>query len=250
MMKPLTLKLGQDLVALYGWHNGTRDTEAGVPELFPGGIFMSLQRSLADYQGRVETARRVASPDDAVELFDPTWFPIFVDAGGNPHVSVTQPRAVAGSVWFVPLEEPESRYTVAGSLAEFVLLIIDLYQRGAYFVAKDGDLGIDIKTTAAVTREHLRWKPNVPALVASVASDDPSEVARAFDAIRRLLFPEAADPLIQLMQADNPAVRRRAALLLGMLADRSASAALENALEDADASVRAAASSALSQMPK
>lgn len=241
-------QLEPDLVELYSWHDGTSDSEWGVPELFPGGTFLGLEQSIAQYQIRVETARRVASPDHADELYDPSWFPLFLDAGGNLHVSATQPRALAGSIWFVPLDEPELRYTVASSLSKFIALIIELFERGAYVVESDGTVNADYRAVAAVMRQRVTPKPNVRALVADLRSDDSQQVLRAFDTLRRFLFPEAVEPLTEAIGSANPIVRRNAVLLLGMLGDnRAVIRALESALADEDASVRAAAISALGQ---
>lgn len=220
----LHLQLEPEVVDLYAWHDGTRNLDApGVPQLFPGGLFLSLERAMENYRESVDTALRIAGPDDAADLYDPAWFPLFVDAGGNVHVSVMQPRAIAGSIWFIPLGEPELRYAVAGNLVAFVELVVELFERGAYMVEPDGALSTDYRAVAAIMRRRMIPKPNVPVLVADLESADHRRALQAFDTIRRLLFPEAVEPLIEATRSPNPVTREMATQLLGMIGGSTAS---------------------------
>jgi cell wall assembly regulator SMI1 len=243
-------ELGPDLATLYGWHNGTTDTKAGVAQLFPGGLFLSLESAVSEYLRRVEAARRVTDDERlAEEIHHPMWFPLFLDAGGNVHVVIVGSGADSGTVWFVPLEEPELRYKVASGLADMIDFVVTCYEHGAYFIRTDnGRVDEHHDRTAALARARTKPEPKVTELAREVASDDPDAAARAFDTIKRLRFPEAVLPLIEVLDDDHPPARRRAALLLGILSDHRAVPALAAAMTDPDSSVREAAGRALDSL--
>ena len=249
LARDVPFELGHDLEVLYSWHNGTTDTMPGVPTLFPGGLFMRVQSAVHEYVQRVEIARRLASNDkEAAETYDPTWFPIFLDAGGNVHVVVLSGDG-AGGVWFVPIEEPELRFQVAPDLASTIDFVITCYERRAYFVSPDGaKVDVNARLEAEIRRGRLDPAPVVPELVRQLLSADPIVASRAFDAIRRLRFPDAVPHLIRLLDHDSPIVRRRAVLLLGALEDPTSVPALAGAMVDSEAAVREAASAALNRV--
>jgi len=218
LARDVPFELGSDLEDLYAWRNGTNDSKPGVPALFPGGLFLRAQAAVAEYGERVKAARQVA-PDDqlAAEIYHPRWFPVFLDAGGSVHV-VELSEEDRGTVWFVPLEEPDLRFRAAPSLARLIEFVVACYERGAYFIRADGrDVDVDLKREAEIARQRLDPAPNVAALVQEVASLDSTAASRAFDAIRRLRFPEAVPHLTGLLDHDDPGVRRRAGLLLDIL---------------------------------
>ena len=218
LARDVPFELGSELEALYTWHDGTNDSKPGVPALFPGGLFLRAESAVVEYAERVRTARQVTGDDQlAAEIYDPNWFPVFLDAGGNVHV-VDLSEEDRGTVWFVPLEEPELRFRAAPSLARFIEFVVACYERGAYFVRADGgDVDVDLNLEAEIARERLDPAPDVAALVQDVASPDSTAASRAFDAIRRLRFPEAVPHLTRLLDGDDPGVRRRAGLLLDIL---------------------------------
>jgi hypothetical protein len=245
----LPFQLGAQLVELYGWHNGT-DGSAGVPGLMPGTIFLSEQDAIADHSQRVEIARMVATDESdeslALEIYDPSWFPVIIDAGGNPHV-VFHGDESQGSVWFVPMEEPERRYEAAPSLAAFLDQVAECYERGAYFI-RSGSVQVDERLEAEIARARLDPPPDVGRLIKQVTSHEHPASSLAFDTIRRLRLPESVAPLIGLLSHHEARVRRRAALLLGVLGDRDADQALRAATEDSDPSVRQAVWGALDEL--
>jgi cell wall assembly regulator SMI1 len=242
----LPFELDEQLVELYGWHNGT-DGSAGVPGLTPGTIFMSEQDAIADYSQRVEISHLVATDEfEAPEIYDPSWFPVILDAGGNGHV-VFHSGERKGSVWFIPTEEPEMRYEAAPSLAAFLDQIAECYERGAYFV-RSGLVYDDPNLEAEIARARLDPPPDVGRLIKDVASRQQPAASLAFRTILRLRFPESVSPLIGLLSHHDAPVRRNAALLLGKLGDPDAHEALSAATEDSDPSVRKAASGALDEL--
>jgi cell wall assembly regulator SMI1 len=239
----LPFELGEELAELYEWHNGTNG-ESGSPGPMPGTIFLSEQDAIADYLQRVEIARKV-TPDEseAPDIYHPSWFPVFLDAGGNAHV-VLHGGERNGSVWFIPSEEPELRYEAAPSLAAFLDQIAECFERGAYFI-RSGLVYNDPTLEAEILRRRLEPPPDIGRLIKDVASRTQPAASLAFDLIRRLCFPESVSPLIGLLSHQDAPVRRRAALLLGILGDPEAVQALRAATEDSDPSVRTAASGAL-----
>jgi hypothetical protein len=242
----LPFELDEQLVELYGWHNGT-DGSAGVPGLMPGTIFLSVQDAIADYSQRVEISHLVATDDvEALEIYDPAWFPVILDAGGNGHV-VFHGGERKGSVWFIPMEEPDRRYEEAPSVAAFIDQIAECYERGAYFI-RSGLVHADQDLEAEITRTRLVPPPDVGRLIREVGSRNQPAASLAFDTILRLRLPESVSPLIALLRHHDAPVRRRAALLLGVLGDPAADEALREAAEDPDASGRKAASNALVQL--
>jgi cell wall assembly regulator SMI1 len=236
----LPFELAEELVELYAWHNGTNG-ESGSPSLMPGTIFLSEQDAVADYLQRVEIARLVVTDEsEAPEVYHPSWFPLVLDAGGNAHVVLHRGER-KGSVWFIPSEEPELRYEAAPSLAAFLDQIAECFERGAYFI-RSGLVYEDPSLEAEILRRRLDPAPDVGRLIKDVASREQPAASIAFDTIRRLRFPESVSPLIGLLSHHDGPVRRRAALLLGILGDPDADQALRAATDDSDPEVRKAAS--------
>lgn len=240
----LPFELDEQLVELYGWRNGT-DGSSSAPDLTPGTMFLSEQDAIADYSQRVEVANMVAEDESqALEIYHPSWFPTFLDAGGNATV-VLHGDERQGSVWFIPMEEPELRYQAAPTLAAFLDQVAECYERGAYSIYSGRRVAVDQSLEAEIARKRLEPLPDVGRLIMDVASGEQPASSLAFDAIRRFRFPEAVPPLIGLLSYRAAPARRRAALLLGILGDTYADDALRTATSDPDPDVRKAAADAL-----
>lgn len=243
----LPFELDEQLVELYGWHNGADESISGRPDLMPGTMFWSEQDAIDDYSQRVEIAHQVATDEsEALAIYDPSWFPVFVDVGGNVHV-VLHGGESKGSVWFIPSEEPELRYQAAPSLAAFLDQVAECYEKGAYFI-RSGSVHVDPSLEAEIARARLDPSPDVGQLIKDVASREQPAASLAFSAIRRLRFPESVAPLIGLLSHHDAPVRRRAALLLGVLGDPDADQGLRAATEDPDPEVRKASAGALDEL--
>ncbi len=147
-LEELDLKPTPEIVAWYGWHDGTR--AGGVPrelgEIVPGGEFYDLAHVCGHYRETRTIAQELAARPgwpfgDADNWWPSTWLPFLwlfgkgflaADlAGGDKAVS---PIHV---VWFD--NDPELRARVAWpSIAAFVETMVQRFESGEYWVDDAG----------------------------------------------------------------------------------------------------------------
>jgi cell wall assembly regulator SMI1 len=241
-----------ELVALYRWRNGAGTISANS-QLFPGGTFLPLADAVRAYQQLVEGAT-AATRDTEVELtevYDPRWFPIFVDSAGNPHVMTLGQDAGAGSIWYVPIEDATDRQLAAQNLRDFVDVVVSRWENGAYYL--DKATGIPCQSwskLAAERRAADKPQVDVSVLVKDLAATDALSRARSLRLLKEFLFPEAVEPLVALLNHPSPNVRRDAASLLGQIGDPKAIPALVSARRDRDGAVREGIEWALRELGK
>lgn len=147
----LPLRLPQELVALYGWRNGTRSAEGDILDdlhFMPGYYLLSLEESLTHYR---------AFKDD--ERWKPNWFPILANGGGDFYaVGCTTGAEERAPVIGFLLDEPEQPIEYA-SVTSMMLTIAQCYEAGAYFLSEDGYLEVDDEAVVPIGR---KFNPDVP----------------------------------------------------------------------------------------
>lgn len=228
-----------ELAELYRWRNGAITTSNG--ELFPGGTFLALTDAMAAYQ-RLVGAAREATRDTAVkpiDVYDPHWFPIFLDGAGNPHVVLLGTDPTAGSIWYIPIEDAAHRQVAAQNLKDFIEVVSKRWEAGAYYLDKATGIPMEnLAKLAAERRSKEQPQVNVSALVNDLASTDARARGRSLRLLKEFLFPEAVEPLVGLLTDPDPTVRADAASLLGQIGDPKAVTALREASRDQDDRVR------------
>ena len=192
------LKPDPGLVALYTWHNGA---EGGGPQAEFMGIarFMSLQEAIETRKFELGLAAEVESLPDlaAAEIFDPDWFPILDDPGGLIYVVED---LGAGRVLIFDREFIGVREELSSSLVAFLDSLV-----------RDG---LDFKPSPLTSE--------VAALVARLESSDEKERVMATRELTRKRPATAFEPLVEMLDSQDPQGRRDAALILGLLHDRRA----------------------------
>ena len=250
LMKRVPYSIPTQLAALYQWRNGTRPTTRSG-ELFPGGRFLPLADAIAAYQRFVDGARQATRDTDveAVAVYDPHWFPVFVDRAGNPHVTILGEDPGAGSIWYVLIEDASDRRLAAADLKDFVETVARRWEKGAYYLDEPARIPMeDLPTIAAERRARQQPQVDVTALVNDLASTDGRARARSVRLLKEFLFPEALEPLLALLTHPSPAVRADAASLLGQLGDPKAIPSLLAAKGDRSSTVRAMVDWALGEL--
>jgi hypothetical protein len=165
----LPLRLADEVYDYFGWRNGLRPARDTEYDLFPGFAMLSFEEALADYRMLLATAARVAERTGvpATSLWSAQWFPLFRDAGGDYHVTLSV-RGVAATapIYMVVREDPESAYLAYDSLTSLIRTVTECFGVGA-FQTVDGVLEEDRLRAAAIVRAHnpermrraAAWRP-------------------------------------------------------------------------------------------
>lgn len=139
----------RELYALYGWHDGQRDTTDA--DLLPGYRFLSLEAA-----GDAVTDMAQGAADGTVpESWSQSWFPIL--EGGAGYVVVVCAGDDAGTV--LEWSSVTGRAIRHPSLAALMQEIADGYEAGAYTVGDDGTLVRDEELELEVFE---RYHPALP----------------------------------------------------------------------------------------
>jgi hypothetical protein len=152
----LSLRLADEVYDYFGWRNGLRPTRDTEYELFPGFAMLSFEEALADYRMLLATAARVADRAGvpATSLWSAQWFPLFRDAGGDYHVTLSVTgHAATAPIYMIVREDPESAYLAYDSLTSLIQTVAECFGVGA-FQTVDGILEEDRLRAAAIVRAH------------------------------------------------------------------------------------------------
>jgi hypothetical protein len=165
----LPLRLADEIHDYFAWRNGLRTTRDADYELFPGFTMLSLEETLADHRGLIDTANQVAQQAGvpASSLWDERWFPLFRDAGGDYHVTLADAHpASTAPIYAVTREDPGSAYWAYDTLTSLIQTVADCFQAGA-FKAVGEIVEEDRPRAAAIVRAHnpermkraAAWRP-------------------------------------------------------------------------------------------
>jgi hypothetical protein len=122
-----------ELVAMYGWRNGTAsDNPASLDDiqLFPGFHLLSLEDAVTNYRALVTDER-----------FRPGWLPVFANGGGDFYVVDLSPTG-AGAVRHFWIDEVEHPIEFS-SLSAMLATLAAGFERGIFYVDRKGYLEMD-----------------------------------------------------------------------------------------------------------
>jgi cell wall assembly regulator SMI1 len=247
----LPFQFPDDLRSLYRWRNGSEP--ANRPnQLFPGGGFLPLNDAVVNYRGFLEAARGAVSgtSTNLSEIYDPRWFPVFLNYANSAYVVVCGGGPARGSVWDVLLEDVSERDQVADTIGHFIEIVARRWDVGAYFFDSQSGPLEDYAALAAERRAKHPMSIDVEILVNSLAADNPHECASALRSLKNFLYPEAGPLLLRLLEHSDRGARANAAALLGQMGDPSAIPALISAMDDREYSVRESAKWAISELQR
>ena len=144
---PFTLP--DDVVAMYGWHNGMNDPD-GIEEhrLFYYHHFLSLEDAYRTYRELMDVNQQIGE-----EGHDPTLFPLFSFIGEYSMVQVNTAAESYGSIWFSYHGESQ----VYDSLTTMLEALNECYANGAYRI-EDGDIVCKRANTGRCFSQVRRWK--------------------------------------------------------------------------------------------
>lgn len=126
---PLPFKLPQEVLALYQWHNGTRQNEnEPEQELFYYHEFMTIEAAYTVYQWRMQF-----NSEEGFEVFEPRLFPLFSFQGEYYATWCTVEEQERSPIFF--------DYHGAGqaydNLHSMLSAIVECYETGAYSIDSD-----------------------------------------------------------------------------------------------------------------
>lgn len=183
----LPFPLRPDLVALYGFKNGTAaKLGASIDDLwfFPGFIWLSLEAAIEEYRGRQRSRRWRRS-----------WFPVFADGAGGYLVVSCDPADGPGVVGF-ETGEPESEVEYV-SLAAMFETLATCFAEGAFFV--DSKKGFEIDDDKH-RRVAIRLNPSLDFWT--------QEEGAAAERRRQEEAAELAKEAARLLKNPSPKIRR------------------------------------------
>jgi hypothetical protein len=137
------------LEALYGWHNGTNSnpgTVLGSMWLLPGFYLLGLDEAIANHTSFKDDSR-----------WDPQWFPVFADGGGDFYIMDLSPKAAPAIRRFY-LEGTEQPLHYE-SLAALIDTAAAALEAGAIYVDETGFVDVDADAFAIIA---ARLNPNIP----------------------------------------------------------------------------------------
>lgn len=142
-LEPLGLAPNPELVALYGWHDGTEAPDGEPDEdiqIYPGYFMLSS----------ADAAAEIAATAEAPEL-DKRWFPILSDGDGSSF-SVQLGASPHGPI--IGVMPGIGQYQILfGSITALFHTIAEAYDRGVYFIDRHGFLEMDDRAFRALVRE-------------------------------------------------------------------------------------------------
>jgi hypothetical protein len=141
--RDIGLEATEGLVTLYKWRGGTR-VEPGTPlddvHFFPGYWFLSFDDALANY---------VTLRDDG--RWDPAWFPVFANGGGDLYAVWIQDRAERVVGFLVDQPDHPVEYQNLQAMLE---TLADCFDDGVFFIDKRGYLEMNDVRHAEFARRH------------------------------------------------------------------------------------------------
>jgi hypothetical protein len=249
-----------ELIQLYQWRNGLRPEQDSDHELFPGGYFLSLEEALHDYGELRRVAEQIGREAglDSAKIWDPHWFPIFRNIGGDYFiVPCTKKKKEAAPVYFVVKDDRDLTQLYA-SLSEMMLTVIRRYESGAYFVdgrgliqedpVKIARLELHADAVGGGPTDATQMDDQVQRLLRSLRQETGAAQAKAVKELMRLKTTRLTQPLLELLHHDSPTVRMLTARILGERRDATAVSALITVLADWDSRVRGAGAEALGNL--
>lgn len=189
-----------DLLDLYAWHDGMPGAD-----ILPGLSFISLDDAIERYELATEMLSQGLGP------WELDWFPILESGGCNHFVRCG--RVEHGAVWYLCPEFSDLGWA-ADSLTDWIEWCVRVYEEGAMYVDPARGRTIDAQKSAAILRDLEITQPDVEALVAALTAADELQRVRARNRMIAYKYPEAVEPVLELLQADDHEVVASAAKIL------------------------------------
>lgn len=144
------LRSNADLVALYGWRDGTSTEGVSAVDdihMFPGFYLLSLEDAIANCRAFVNDERWSAG-----------WLPVFANGGGDFYV-VDLGSPDERAVRHFRIDEAEHPIEFS-SIKDMLGTLVQAFERGVFFVDPSGYLEMDDLVFGALATEvnpHIAW---------------------------------------------------------------------------------------------
>jgi hypothetical protein len=141
-----------EFISLYQWHNGTAEmkTENSNLWLFPGGIFLPIDKALEIYQYHTISNN----------TWDKTLFPIFADGGGDFYlINMSSQSPNHGRIYYFSFNAFDFDQIISyfDSVQSTIETIIEWYQQKAFILNYFGD---PVVTFDSEKQLHIALKNN------------------------------------------------------------------------------------------
>lgn len=209
----LRYPLPEQLVELYGWHDGGG-------RVTPGMDFNPLDDALRSYDVFVSHERDLGDQEGNLLSWRADWFPVFSNSYCDAFVMCGPVEH--GSLWQLCHQFLELSW-VSDSLAQFLLTIAVAVELGGLIVDPRRGKGLDLRPAYDALRPG---SADVEALVRALNQQDSLESLKAVGKLRQWRLPEAVDPTLDLLNSQNASVVRHAATVLISYEDPKATAAV------------------------
>jgi hypothetical protein len=183
-----------ELVTLYEWHDGVRAM------LTPATWFDSLENALQMYQ--LETKPEGGPP------WEVDWFPIF-NYGGCLSFIRCGP-VDHGALWYWCPEFNDLGWS-SDSLLDDVEWMARVYEEDASYVHPQKGDAIDARKSSAILRSMDNEPPDIEPMVVALTGEDPLRRMKAFGRLIRCQYPDALEPVLELLYTDRHDVVEAAA---------------------------------------
>jgi hypothetical protein len=141
----IPLHSADELIELYSWRNGTKSVAGDMLDdlhFFPGFFLMPLDRAIRTYRSFA-----------LCETWNPSWFPVFANGGGDFYaVQLSDKSAKTSEIVGFMLGEVRQEVEFE-SLLSMARTISACYDAGIYYVTDKGYLEADYEASMAVARQ-------------------------------------------------------------------------------------------------
>jgi cell wall assembly regulator SMI1 len=255
-----------EVVQLYQYGNGVRETITHVGQNFVIDELLSLDEALREYARLIAFAEEMAKEwdEDPSETWEPQWLPLTqLDLFYHVVQCAPTPQAT-GPVYYVSRKEDYTVLLAYDSVTSMMETIATCCEMGAYRVAADGVMRENPGLVAQVGRAlnpkwTAWWLAQVPG--ARTTEDlvtflkhpsrqqfDGGIAAKAAAALCELRDPQTIGPLIQALKDDDDVVRRQVARILCTFCDARTVEPFLQTLGDRDQVVRFQTATALGEL--
>ena len=173
--KDLPFKLPTEVVELYQWRNGTKDSEQYTSRFFPAFTFLSLDQALIHYNELIDFAVEsgrilISDPTTQIswedninpnEIYNPKWFPLFTFQNEDYYLSIGSEQEEVSSVILDFSTQGSETRPAYESLTKMILAIAECYEENVYFL---GEFSLVVNDEEQEESIRLKYNPTMECL--------------------------------------------------------------------------------------
>jgi cell wall assembly regulator SMI1 len=171
-IKGLPFKLPTEVIELYQWRNGTKDSDQHTARFFPGFTFNSLDQALIHYNELIDFSVKSGrilcfdpiSKDSWEENIEPSdryntiWFPMFACENKDYYLAIgNENQEVSTAILNFSIEDPDT-YPKYESLTKMMLTIAECYEENIYHLL---EFGIGVNNEEQEESIRLKYNPTL-----------------------------------------------------------------------------------------